>query len=449
MINSLLKEAKINKSVDLQGLTNVIQECGLNDVLLMPCRSEDQLNSLLNENLPKGFRGLLISPYIPKMDVNYLIKSKDEIKDLENKLIDYFYPIKGKQTPKVVGVTGTNGKTSVSWIVAEICRLNGKSALYAGTPGVFVDGRKMSEQVLTTTPSYMSLRKLLFKYGEDVDLVAIEVSSHALDQNRLSELELDVGGWTNFTQDHLDYHESMTNYFEAKKKIFKIVRNELVYVPEDSSELLAKLKNDGAIKAKTIGTYEDLIIPEVFKSGFPKNNLELALALYCQSFGDLENKKLTELTLPPGRFQIINQFEKVFIVDYAHTPDALESVIKQVRESYPDKKVMTVFGCGGNRDSSKRPMMGEVAIEMSDKVVVTSDNPRNEKPMDIIKDITGNLDPINFEIEVDREKAITLANSLTDSSWVVLIAGKGHEAYQEIEGRRYDFDDVQVIKGLS
>jgi UDP-N-acetylmuramoyl-L-alanyl-D-glutamate--2,6-diaminopimelate ligase len=449
MINSLLKEAKINKSVDLQGLTNVIQECGLNDILLMPCRSEDQLNSLLDGDLPKGFRGLLISPYIPKMDVNYLVKSRDEIKDLEKQLIDYFYPIKENQAPKIVGVTGTNGKTSVSWIVAELCRLNGKSALYAGTPGVFIDGRKMSEQVLTTTPSYMSLRKLLSKYGEDVDLVAIEVSSHALDQNRLSQLRLDVGAWTNFTQDHLDYHENMTNYFEAKKKIFEIVRNQKVYVPENSSELLGKLKNDGVIKAKTIESYKDLIIPEVFKSGFPKNNLELALALYCDTFGELDNKKLTELTLPPGRFQIINQFKKVFIVDYAHTPDALESVLKQIRESYPNKKVMTVFGCGGNRDSSKRPVMGKVAIEMSDKVVVTSDNPRNEKPMEIIKDITETLDPIKFEIEVDREKAIKLANTLTSSDWVILIAGKGHEAYQEIEGKRYDFDDVEVIKGLS
>lgn len=449
MINSLLKKSILINEPNLTGITNVIQDCDVNDVLVMHCKSENQLNDLIETHLPDDFQGLLICPFSPRKKINYLVKNIDDLKTVEEGLINHFYPIPNNILPKIIGVTGTNGKTSVCWLLAEVCRLNNKSSLYAGTPGVYLNGTKMENTVLTTTPSYMSLRKLVFQYGSSIDLICIEVSSHALVQKRLGKLKLEAGGWTNFTQDHLDYHGSMEEYFEAKRKIFDLVIGKKIYIPKGDENLRKKLKDTSAVIAKTIEEYKNLLVSEVFKKGFPKFNLELALSLYEEVFGDFENKDLKGLTLPPGRFQIVLKNDKVFIVDYAHTPDALGSVLEQVKFTYPRKKILTVFGCGGNRDKSKRPLMREAASRLSDLVIITSDNPRFEDPNEIIEDImVGSLSGETL-VEVDREKAIRLSNTLTDSNWVILVAGKGHEAYQEIMGVRHDFDDVKKIKGLT
>lgn len=448
MITSLLKDANIVGSTPtITGLSNVIQLANKDDVLFMYCKSQEQLDDLIGRLLPKNFNGLIISPFSPQQKVNFIVKDKEEMETLEQDLLEHFYPLPTSM-PKLVGVTGTNGKTSVAWTIAELARINKKRGLYAGTPGVFINGVKQEEKVATTTPSYLDLRKLLSKYGNKVDVVSIEVSSHALAQNRLKTFTLDAAGWTNFTQDHLDYHKTMEGYFEAKKKIVTISKDKSIYFPNNESSLKNKANFENGLLSKELSEYEIKNLPSVFLRGFPKTNLELALSLYVKCFGSVTELNFSSLQLPPGRFQEISSNGRTFIVDYAHTPDALESVLSQINETFEDKKVLTVFGCGGNRDKTKRPLMAKAAEAKSSFLIVTSDNPRDEDPNDIIKDVVKGIEKVPFETEVDRKKAIEKAFNQTDASWVVLIAGKGHEDYQEIKGQRISFDDSLIVKEL-
>lgn len=443
MIDKLLKEASIVKTPTLKGVSNVIQACEKNDVLLLPVNSLEQQEDLIEKNLPDDFEGLLISPFKTDRKINHLVKTKEDIKEIEVALTEEFYPLPNR-LPKIVGVTGTNGKTSVCWLTAELARENDKKALYAGTPGVFLNGKAMPEKVLTTTPSYLSFRKLIAKYSE-IDLLTIEVSSHALEQNRVKGITLDVAVWTNFTQDHLDFHKTMENYFSAKLKIVNYSKDNEVIVHPSEKELIERLKDRPFKKAELL---PEESLPAVYKTGFPRLNLELAVAAFKGCGFDFSNKNLSQISLPPGRFQVIESCGKDFIVDYAHTSDALVSVLAQVRDSYPDKKILTVFGCGGDRDRKKRPLMAAAAEEGSDFVIVTSDNPRTENPEQIIEDILEGLKTKNHSVEVDRKKAIELSNTKTNKDWVVVVAGKGHETYQEINGIRHPFDDTEIVRGL-
>ena len=447
MIKELINKANVKdlKESDITGVSNVIQLCAPSDILLIYSRSENQLNTLLANHLPVGFNGLIVSPHTPENNkLNFLIESASQIEKIENQLIEHFYPLP-KNLPKLIGVTGTNGKTSVAWTVAELARLSNKTGLYAGTPGVFINGEQKLDQVVTTTPSFLDLRKLMSKYGNEVDVIAIEVSSHALAQKRLKSIHLDSCGWTNFTQDHLDFHKTMEDYFNAKSKIIEYSKDKSIYFSQDEKELIEKAGFEKAKLSRDLVEYDFENLPEVFKIGFPKSNLELALELFNHCFEISKAMDLSTLQLPPGRFQKIESNKRVFIVDYAHTPDALESVLKQVKETF-NKKVLTVFGCGGDRDRSKRPLMAQAASKYSDALIVTSDNPRSESPDEIVKDIVKGLAGVAYKSEVDRKKAIQLAFEETNEDWVVLIAGKGHENYQEISGVKYPFDDVLVVK---
>lgn len=443
MIDQLIKDANIVETPTIKGVSNVIQACTESDVLLLPVNSFEQQEDLIAKNLPKDFKGLLISPFKTNKKINQIVKSKEEIKEIEKELTEEFYPLP-KNLPKIVGVTGTNGKTSVCWLTAELARENGKKALYAGTPGVFLNGTPMPEKVLTTTPSYLSFRKLISTYS-DIDLITIEVSSHALEQKRVEGIHLDVAVWTNFTQDHLDFHKTMENYFNAKLKIINYTKGNDLIVHPCEKELVEKLGSNNYALAEVVS---DELLPSVFKTGFPRLNLELAITAFKNCDFDLKNLNLDSISLPPGRFQVLEKNGKTFIVDYAHTSDALKSVLAQVRDSYPDKEILTVFGCGGDRDRKKRPLMAAAAEEGSDFVIVTSDNPRTEDPNQIIEDILKGLRKNDHSVEVDRKKAIELSNSKTDGDWVIVIAGKGHETYQEVNGIRHPFDDTEVVRGL-
>lgn len=443
MIEKILKEANLISTPSLKGVSNVIQACSKDDVLLLPVNTEKQQEDLIEKNLPKDFQGLLVSPFKTTRKINHLLKDKEQIKALEVLLTDEFYPLP-KSLPQIIGVTGTNGKTSVCWLTAELAREAGKKALYAGTPGVFLNGVEQEEKVLTTTPSYLSIRKLLSKYP-DIDLLAIEVSSHALDQKRIEGIGLDVAVWTNFTQDHLDFHKTMENYFKAKLKIRDYAKNKKMIVHPAEKDLINKLNPEYCIEAKSLSDNE---LPSAFRTGFPRLNLELAVESIKSCGFKTQSEHLQRICLPPGRFQIITKNKKDFIVDYAHTSDALRSVLLQVRESYPQKKILTVFGCGGDRDRTKRPLMAAAAEEGSDYVVVTSDNPRTEDPKKIIDDISEGFKEKSYTVEMDRRKAIELSDIKTNSDWVIVIAGKGHETYQEVDGVRHPFDDTEVVKGL-
>jgi len=446
MTNSFPSTLSFLKDYDLSGVSNVLQSTGNRDVLLLPARSEEQQENLLNLHLPSTFEGLLISPFKTTKEINHLQRTAQEISDLERELINFYYPIDYKV--RYVGVTGTNGKTSVAWIFSEVLKAIGKKALYMGTPGVYLNGVKKDDTVLTTTPSYLDLRKLLHKYGKEINAVVLEVSSHALAQMRLKEIAFDSIAWTNLSQDHLDFHKSMEEYFEAKYKLCTLSRSNLI-IPRQQNELRERLLVRGAKIQETV-PYEDhlLEVPAEFERGFTRENLEVALNLAMALYPHKEKIKANKLTLPPGRIQKIEKKGVLFFVDYAHTPDALEKVSIQLKEIYPEKELITVFGCGGDRDKTKRPQMGAIAQKLSDKVIVTSDNPRTENPESIIDDIVSGMNGEVVLRESDRKKAIERAFEEAGSNTMILIAGKGHENYQEIGGVRSPFDDSEVVRNL-
>jgi UDP-N-acetylmuramoyl-L-alanyl-D-glutamate--2,6-diaminopimelate ligase len=449
MINKLFPDAVIRNDFAPTGISNVIQAVGDLEILYVRAKTQTQLDSLIDLNLKESFQGLIVSPFIPtRPNLNYSQNTIQEIQKSEDNLIDHFYPVAGKEIP-YVGVTGTNGKTSTCWYLMEMGRLSGANVLYMGTIGVFLAGVKKEDKILTTTPSLLSLRKLQHKYREEVDLIALEVSSHALEQGRLNGIEFAISAWTNFSQDHLDYHKDMETYFKAKLRITEYSTSKKIVVPSGETSLINRIKDSANVKVTNSLELLSGDFPESLGRGFSRVNLETAGTCLRELNLLKENISLVGLKQPPGRFQVLEKPSATFIVDYAHTPDALEKVLEQISIIYKERIVFTVFGCGGDRDKTKRPLMLRAALNNSNKVIVTSDNPRTEKPERIISDIVEeNTAPL---VEVDRAKAILKAYEIakqTQSDVVILVAGKGDESYQEINGVRYDFSDTGIIKGL-
>jgi UDP-N-acetylmuramoyl-L-alanyl-D-glutamate--2,6-diaminopimelate ligase len=387
----------------------------------------------------------------------------------------------------VVGITGTNGKTSTCHWIAHALNEAGKQCALIGTLGNgFVDALQASAN---TTPDAIRLHGLLADYLRDgAQAVAMEVSSHALSQGRVNAVRFDVAMLTNLSRDHLDYHGDMQHYADTKRKLFNwqqlgfVVLNlddafgmELAEQLQDAdAEVIAYGLSDTALKlAERMGlrmVYGNLL--EMTGQGlrlavhsswgaaelncpligrFNAANLLGALAVLLVSKISLTDAvhSLNSVQPVPGRMQRLGDAQQpTVIVDYAHTPDALEKVLQALREasSAAGGKVLCVFGCGGDRDRGKRAMMGMVAEKFSDFCIITSDNPRGENPREIIAEIVSGMNEDNHEIIVDRAAAIQSAIRHARQSDTVLIAGKGHEDYQEINGVKHPFNDVSVAQ---
>jgi len=451
MISRWFPDAILISEFEPDGLSNIVQAASSFDILFIRAKSEQQLNSLIEINLISDFKGLVVSPFEPsRSDINYVVVPLEEMEKTEVRLIDEFYP-EPKLPKKIIGITGTNGKTSTCWYCMETGKLMGVRVLYMGTIGVYLNGEKKPDKILTTTPSLLSLRRLQHKYDQEVDVIALEVSSHALAQKRIKGIDFDVVGWTNFTQDHLDFHGDMDSYFGAKLKILSYAKANEIIVSRQEDELIKKIQDHKKVKPTIDLTGLNSDIPLHFSNGFLRSNLEMAITCMSQlknltSLGDIGS-----ISSPPGRFEVIQKAPVLFIIDYAHTPDALKKLLEQTRRVYLNPFVWTVFGCGGDRDKRKRPLMLEAALAGSDQVIVTSDNPRTENPTDIMNDIVGVSQRV--EKEVDRKRAIELAFSLAKKGdpkkpLIVVIAGKGDEDYQEIDGVRHPFSDVKIVREL-
>ena len=408
--------------------------------------SEDLFYSRLNQGNP-GF--IFVNKKLTKkIAFDYLVLNGSEFDLIQKELVDLVYPI--ESMPKIIGVTGTNGKTSVCFFGMQIANQYKIKSIAIGTVGVYGEVGKLRTEHITTTPSYIELRKILFE--NQPELVWIEVSSHALDQNRLKEIKLDIAGWTNLTQDHLDYHKDMKSYFEAKLKILTILKNvDNLLVCQTSTNLISLLKEN-----KTNFSQVDLIDRDFenkfLNLDFNKNNISLAERLFFSIYPEKKFRKdinYNNLSEPPGR---MNFFYKgpnsIVIVDYAHTPDAVEKALLGIRKTFLNYIIKSVVGCGGDRDKSKRPLMSNTACTFSDEVYFTSDNPRSEKPIDILNDMTVDLKFKNFCIIEDRQKAIEKAFKELGDFEILLILGKGHEEYQEISGIKHPFSDTGIIKTL-
>lgn len=376
---------------------------------------------------------------------------------------------------KLVGVTGTNGKTTVSSLLYQLFKKAGYKVGLLSTIKIKVDNKEYPTG--HTTPDALTInRYLALMNQEGVEYCFMEVSSHGIHQKRTQGLDFAGAIFTNLTHDHLDYHKTFAEYRDTKKKLFdQLSKNAFALTNIDDKNGLVMLQNTNAKKytyaLKSYADYRAQILENQLNGqllkiddnelwsrligGFNAYNM---LAIYATAdllgLEKLEILRLmSELENVEGRFQYYISEKKITaIVDYAHTPDALKNVLETINTLRTgNEKVITLVGCGGDRDKSKRPVMGHIATELSNKVIFTSDNPRSESPSLIIKEMEAGVEPQNamkvLSIE-NREQAIKTACQLADAKDIILVAGKGHETYQETNGVRIDFDDYKKVKEI-
>ena len=374
---------------------------------------------------------------------------------------------------KVVAVTGTNGKTTTVTLLHQLYRLLDRKAGLIGT----VENRIVDRVVPAThtTPDALSLQALLRDMADaGCTHVFMEASSHAIVQERITGTQLDGAVFTNITHDHLDYHGDFNNYIKAKKQLFDrlpssafaVLNNDDAHAEDMAADTKARVvtmaiqgvadERGRLVENQINGLVLHLDGQELYSQlvgGFNASNL-LAVYVVSKMLGTDKLNALTQMSLlkpPAGRFERVPARDGITaIVDYAHTPDALNNVLKTISHVRTGgEKVITVVGCGGNRDAQKRPVMARSAADGSDRVILTSDNPRDEDPAQILRDMEAGLDPIEKRkclSIVDRREAIRTAAALAEPGDIVLVAGKGHETYQEILGDRHPFDDRLELK---
>ena len=375
----------------------------------------------------------------------------------------------------LVGVTGTNGKTTCATLLYQLFRELGYNVGLLSTVQ-----NKINDEVLDathTTPDAVTINRLLAQMQtKGCTHCFMEVSSHALVQHRVAGLEFAGAFFTNLSHDHLDYHKTFDEYIKAKKMLFDgLSSTAFALTNSDDKRGPVMLQNTKATKfrysLRSMADYKAKVLSntlqglEVNLNGhdvwfkligdFNAYNLTAVFGV-ASIMGEDEQEvlqHLSNLNPAPGRFeQVITPTGITAIVDYAHTPDALQNVLETISEFRTgNEKVITVVGCGGNRDKEKRPEMARIACEMSDKVVLTSDNPRNEEPMAIIEDMQEGVSPSNYRktlVMADRKEAIKTASALAEPKDIILVAGKGHETYQEIKGERFPFDDREILKEM-
>jgi len=417
-------------------------------------------HNFVYEAINNGAKAIVVEKKLD-VEINQVIveNSRVELSKISAKF--YNYPSKNLF---VIGITGTNGKTTTTYITYQALNILGYKTALLGT--VINDLISRKEVPKLTTPESSDLQKYMFEIiKNEGKFLVMEVSSHSLALNRVDDVDFKIAGFTNLTIDHLDFHKTFENYREAKLKLFRMINENAIGIinldDENSSYFInackgkvitygfyknANIKGEIIENSKNglkIKVFDKVIENENFIGEFNAYNLLCSFSILNSIGFDIEKiiDALNQVKPPKGRLQKI---KNVFI-DYAHTPDALERVLKTLKSVY-NKKIILVFGAGGNRDQSKRPIMGKVS-EIADIIILTSDNPRDEEPIDIIRDIEKGINKAHI-IEIDRKKAIELAISISNEDDVILIAGKGHETYQEIKGIKYHFDDEEVVKSF-
>lgn len=355
---------------------------------------------------------------------------------------DHFFPL--PPGLRVFAVTGTNGKTTTVDLVLQLAGQGGFHGFSVGTLGVRTAAGTQEEFGLTT-PGYLQLRSILNRYGKGADFCVMEASSHALVQDRMHGLKFEAAAWTSFSQDHLDYHKTMDEYFKAKSLILeKLVPGGTLFVPHRQGDILRRLP--AAKPTRELGVLLPRL-PAFFSAAFNQENLECAREL-VRVLGVDERKVLWErLQPPPGRFFAREWDGRMAVVDFAHTPDAVENICKAIKESFPSKKLIVLFGCGGDRDRTKRPLMGQAAARWADEIILTSDNPRSEKPEQIIQDIFEGIKTFRrVKQEADRPRAVREALGALAAGEILLMAGKGHEDYIQIGQTKHPYSDIGEVE---
>lgn len=484
LIENLQYEELINfKDVEIKGISYNSKTTKSGDLFVCLVGEHTDGHEYFKSAVESGARAFFVEKPLDTHLPQIVVKStRKQIADIANK----FYDSPSKKL-NLIGVTGTNGKTTVTHLVQKIIGGKYKDQSTEGCALIGTLGYKLSvdddyKEAKHTTPQAPELQHLLSRIVDTgIKNVVMEVSSHALEQNRVGGCVFKGAVLTNLTQDHLDYHITMDNYFESKAILFKNLKagdfavinadddyaqRFLSVIPDGVNILTYGVKNDADITAKniefTLKGAEFLCETKKFGAKnvklqmngmFSVYNILAAISVGLALGIALENciSPLESTKGVAGRFEVVAK-NPLVIVDYAHTPDGLENVLTAAKEITPkDSKLICLFGCGGDRDATKRPKMGEIAERLSDKIVITSDNPRSESPQQIITDILAGLKSIDTEkvfVEPDRKKAIELLKNICGKNDVVVIAGKGHEDYQILKDKTIHFDDREEARKI-
>ncbi|MDR1167923.1 MAG: UDP-N-acetylmuramoyl-L-alanyl-D-glutamate--2,6-diaminopimelate ligase [Heliobacteriaceae bacterium] len=464
------------KGVEITGISYNSQTTKPGDIFVCLAGEHTDGHKFAQQAIDNGAAALLVERPLnyktPQIVVN---NTRHKIADIADRF--YSRPSMGIN---LLGITGTNGKTTVTHLIQKILEENNEKCALIGTLGYKLSSMSEYRDAKHTTPQAPELQAILrmIKDVEKIDNIVMEVSSHALEQNRVGGCRFNGAILTNLTQDHLDYHVTMDNYFEAKAILFKTLgENDFAVINADDaytqrfsdvvSEGVRKftygIKNAADITARDIkfsangaeftlcAAAQDYRVNLHMNGMFSVYNVLAAVSAAIAMGIDIQValKALENVKGVAGRFEVVVK-KPLVIVDYAHTPDGLENVLKSAREITPDAgKLICLFGCGGDRDATKRPKMGAIAEALCDRIVITSDNPRSEDPAQIITDIISGLKSVNAEkvtVEPDRGKAVGLLKNITNNNDVVIIAGKGHEDYQILKDRTIHFDDREEAR---
>ena len=377
---------------------------------------------------------------------------------------------------KLIGVTGTKGKTTTTFMIKEILEKSGKKVGLIGTIATYINGKKIKESDRTTPESLELQQTFKQMVDEGVEVCVMEVSSQSLKLHRVDGCQFDIVLFTNFSEDHISEkeHPDMQDYFNSKLKLFEMCKVGIVNADDLHSAKIPRLFPDSNIVTYGIDNFANVLAKDItitnsyvdfkvkitdrnerVKTGIPgRFSVYNSLAAICvaQKFGipsEVIKQALEEVRVP-GRSELVdNKLELTIMIDYAHSPESLQSIL-QATKSYTRGRVISVFGCGGDRDSGKRPIMGEISGKIADYTIITSDNPRTEEPQNIVNQIEDGIKKTKgkYEVILDRTEAIKAAIKMANKRDIIILAGKGHEPYQEINGVKYPFDERVIVRDI-
>ena len=470
-----------NLDVNVKAIKNNSKTVEENDMFVAIKGFDDDGHKHIKEAIENGAKVILAEE--DKIDKNIIKEIPEDIVLILTKDTRYalaivacnFYKNPSKKM-KLIGVTGTKGKTTTTYMIRDILEKHGIKVGLIGTVASYVGDRKIADNE-NTTPESLKLQEIFSKMLEEkCEAVVMEVSSQSLKLERVAGCDFDIGVFTNFAEDHISSkeHPDMEDYFNSKVKLFKMCKKGFINADDVYSIMLPKLVPECQFTSYGIDNHCDLLAKDItvtnqyadFKVKIGDKNervkvsipgrfsvynslaaIAVAMQFGCNSEeikGALENIRV------PGRSELVdNKLGLTIMIDYAHTPESLEKILSAVK-IYTKGRVISVFGCGGDRDKNKRPMMGEVSGRVADYTIITSDNPRTENPEEIVKDIEEGIKKTNgkYECIVDRKEAIRKAIKMANKRDMIVLAGKGHEQYQEINKERYPFDESEIVNNI-